>query len=292
MELGRVGIWSSYFRSSEDEPVRAAAIELESLGFTALWIPGGAGGAILDEVGRVLAATERLVVATGILNIWMHDPSDVATAHHRLTSQAPGRFLLGLGVSHAPLVDARSGRQYGQPLEVMSRYLDDLDGAPTPVPPDQRALAALGPKMLELAASRSAGAHPYLVSPEHTAFARRVLGDGPLLAPEQKVLLVTDPTEARARARETLSLYLRLPNYVRNLRRTGFSEADVTGGGTDRLVDALVAWGDLETIVERVRAHLDAGADHVCVQVLSAGPEAPLAEWRELASALPELRER
>jgi probable F420-dependent oxidoreductase len=289
MDLGRVGIWSSYFRSSEDGPVRDAAAELDTLGFGALWIPGGAGGPIFDEVARVLAVTERLVVATGILNIWMHDPGEVAASHHRLSGEAPGRFLLGLGVSHAPLVDARSGRHYERPLEVMSAYLDDLDAAPTPVPPDERALAALGPKMLELAAGRSAGAHPYLVSPEHTAFARKVLGPGPLLAPEQKVLLVTDPVEARARARETVALYLRLPNYVRNLRRIGYSEDDVSGGGSDRLIDGLVAWGDLGTIVERVREHLDAGADHVCLQVLAPGPDAPLAEWRELGSALPSL---
>lgn len=286
MELGRVGIWSGFFRSRDEAAVRAAAAEVEALGFGTLWIPGGAGGAIFDSVANCLGATRRLVVATGIVNLWMHEPAEVASAHRRLNDQSGGRFVLGLGVSHRPLVDTRLPGKYRSPLAAMDDYLDALDGADPPVPSAERVLAALGPKMLERAAARSAGAHPYLVNPAHTAFARGVLGPGPLLAPEQKVLLGTDPVDARARARDALAPYLRLPNYVGNLRRIGYGDADVSGEGSDRLVDDLVVWGERSVIADRVRAHLDAGADHVCLQVVGTGNEAPLKEWRELAGLL------
>jgi probable F420-dependent oxidoreductase len=288
MELGPVGIWSGEFRAVDEGAARAAAAELEELGFGALWIPGGAGGPILETIGTLLDATRRIVLATGILNVWMHDPGEVAQDHGRLTGRHPGRFLLGLGVSHAPLVESSGEQRYERPLGVMVRYLDALDMALPAVPTAERVLAALGPKMLELSAARSAGAHPYLVDPEHTAFARRTLGPGPLLAPEQKVVIGRDPATARAMARRHLKIYLGLPNYVNNLRRVGYTEEDVAGDGSDRLMDGIVAWGDVETVAGRVRQHLDAGADHVCIQILGESRrELPLAEWREFAAALP-----
>ncbi|HEY2427601.1 MAG TPA: LLM class F420-dependent oxidoreductase [Acidimicrobiales bacterium] len=285
MDLGRVGVWSSQLRYGDPGSVATAAAELEALGYGAIWVPGGAGGDVLGDCGRLLDATERVVLAPGILNIWMHDPGEVADGHHRLTAAHPGRFLLGLGVSHALLID-RTGT-YARPLAKMREYLDALDGAHTPVPTGERILAALGPKMLELARDRSAGTHPYLVTPEHTATAREAVGPGKLVAPEQKVVLDTDAGRARAIAREALGIYLRLPNYTNNLLRTGFSEDDLAGGGSDRLIDGIVAWGDEAAIAARVRAHHDAGADHVCIQVLLADRAAmPLDEWRRLGLAL------
>jgi probable F420-dependent oxidoreductase len=211
----------------------------------------------------------------------------VAADYARLRAAHPGRFLLGLGVSHALLIEADGSRRYENPMAVMSAYLDALDGAPEPVRADERALAALGPKMLELARDRSVGAHPYLVDPTHTARARAVLGPGPLLAPEQKVVLDTDPATARATARATLGRFFDLPNYTRNLRRLGYRDDDLSGGGSDRLVDGLFAWGGAASVCERVREHLDAGADHVCIQVLS-GDRAgyPIEEWGALAAEL------
>jgi len=287
VELGRVGIWSGHFRlgrgATEDE-LRAAAAELEALGYPALWIPGGAGGPVAVDVARVLAVTTRLVVATGILNIWMHEPAEAAAEHARLRERSGGRFLLGLGVSHRPSVE-RSGATYERPLAKLRSYLDALDAASPPVPADERVLAALGPRALELARDRSLGTHPYFTTPEHTAVARGVLGDGPLLAPELMVVLETDPVRAREVARRTVVRYLALPNYTNNLLRTGFTEDDIAGEGSDRLVDAVVAWGDVDAIAARVRAHHDAGSDHVCLQVLRADPAAlPLEEWRALAA--------
>ena len=286
MDLGRIGIWSGPLRRGDPAEIAEAAAELEQLGFSALWIPGGAGGDVLGDCRRLLDATTGAVVASGILNVWMHDPAEVAAGHAALTARHPGRLLLGLGVSHHPAVE-RSNQVYERPMRKMTDYLDQLDAAPTPVPKEERALAALGPRMLELARDRSAGAHPYLVSPEHTEMARQVLGRGPLLAPEQMVVLETDPTRARAVARQHLVRYLALPNYTNNLLRTGFSPDDVSGEGSDRLVDAIVAWGGVEAVAARVQAHHDAGADHVCLQVLLADPAALAREqWRQLAAGL------
>ncbi len=216
----------------------------------------------------------------------MHEPGDVAAGHARLTGEHPGRFLLGLGVSHAPLVE-RSHQVYRRPLAKMVEYLDQLDAASPPVPKAERALAALAPRMLDLARDRTAGAHPYLVTPDHTVLAREVLGPGPLLAPEQKVVLDTDAERARSVGRQHLARYLELPNYTNNLLRIGFSADDIADGGSDRLVDGLVAWGDVDAVGARVRAHHDAGADHVCIQVLLAEAAAlPLTEWRRLGEAL------
>jgi probable F420-dependent oxidoreductase len=290
MELGKVGIWSGEFRSKKAGDAGETAAEFEGLGFGALWIPGGAGGDIFGVVARVLDGTRTLPVATGILNVWMHDATEVAAEHARISAAHPDRFLLGLGVSHAMSVEA-TGRPYERPRSVMVHYLDELDAAKTPVGKEERALAALGPKMLELARDRSAGAHPYLTTPEHTRWARTVLGEGPLLAPEQMVVLESDPTAARAVARTMLALYLQLPNYTNNMLRFGFTEVDLADGGSDRLIDGHIAWGGIEAIAGRVREHLDAGADHVCIQVLTGSRDRyPLAEWRELAAILPELQ--
>lgn len=284
--LGRFGIWSGQLRFGDAAEAGEAAAELEDLGFDALWIPGGIGGAVFDDCERLLAATEHVVVATGIVNIWMHTPDEAAAGHARLTAGFPGRFLLGLGVSHGPLLE-RTGRTYERPLQVMREYLDALDAARPPVPEEERVLAALGPRMLELARERTAGAHPYLVTPEHAQQARQRLGDDAILAPEQAVALVTDPAAARELARQHLAIYLGLPNYTDNWRRLGFTDDDLAGGGSDRLVDALVAWGTLDRVVDRVVAHLAAGADHVCIQVLAPDLRSfPRAQWRELAAAL------
>jgi probable F420-dependent oxidoreductase len=195
----------------------------------------------------------------------------------------PGRFVLGIGASHAPLVD-----DYSRPYSRMVAYLDDLDELDTPVPPDRRVLAALGPRMLELSAQRAAGAHPYFVPVEHTAYARAILGPGPVLAPEVAVVLETDPVAARASAREYARTYLGLPNYTQNLRTFGFGDEDIDGSGSDRLIDAVIPWGDASTIADRILEHHDAGADHVCLQVISVpGRDGfPLAEYRELAGTL------
>jgi probable F420-dependent oxidoreductase len=287
MDLGRVGIWCGQFRSPDTGEAREAARELESLGFGALWIPGGAGGDIFGDVSRVLSATTTLPVVTGILNIWMHDAAEVASEHARLGAAYPERFLLGLGVSHAPLVEAQGAGRYERPRTAMVDYLDALDAASPPVRPEDRILAALGPKMLELARDRSAGAHPYLTTPRHTSEARATLGAGPLLAPEQMVVLDADLSSARAVARKALARYLELPNYTNNLKRLGFGDADLADGGNDRLVDGIVACGDIAAIAGRVKEHLDAGADHVCLQVLTDTPGAyPIAQWRQLAAII------
>ncbi len=287
MDLGPVGVWSAALRYGDRGSARDAAAELETLGFGALWLPGGIGGDIFEAASALLDATSRVVLATGILNLWMHEPAEVAAAHTRITSAHADRFLLGVGVSHAPLVDADHAGRYTRPLEATRRYLDALDAASPPVPVDERALAALGPRMLELARDRSRGAHPYLVTPEHTHGARAVLGPGPLLAPEQSAVLEPDPARARELARQHLAIYLQLPNYVRNLRRLGFSLDDVAPPGSDRLVDSIVVWGDAAAIARRVREHHDAGADHVCVQVIAPDLRVPpLDAWRELGPAL------
>jgi len=290
MDLGRVGLW--HFLDVFPAPVaRAAAREAEQLGFKALWIPEALGREVFTHAGLLLGATERLIVATGIANVWARDAMAMAAGQKTLAEAYPGRFLLGMGVSHAPLVAGMRGHEYSRPLTYLRRYLDAMDAAPymaaPPAEPPPRVLASLHPKSLELARERAWGSHPYFVPPEHTAQARRVLGPGRLLAPEQMVCLVRDPSAARAVARQAMQMYLGLPNYVRNLLALGFTADDVANGGSDRLVDAIVAWGGVEAIAARVKAHHDAGADHVCLQVLRANPnELPRAEWRELAAAL------
>ena len=272
MDLAGVGVWSSQLRYGDASESADAAAELDELGFKALWIPD-VGGPVFDAVGRLLAATTRTVIATGILNLWMHSASDVAESYDALTAEHGDRFLLGIGVSHAPLIDADRPGRYRKPLAATASFLDGLDAAPQPVPTERRVLAALGPKMLALSATRAGGAHPYLVTPEHTAAARSTLGEGPLLLPEQTVILCDSADEARRIGTDWLRAYLALPNYANNLLRGGFSEDDLAQVG-DRLFDAIIAWGDEGAVMRRVAEHRAAGADHVCVQVLLADPRA------------------
>lgn len=279
MEVGRLGVWSIPLRLEEhvaSGAAAAAAAELEELGYGAIWLGRSPG---VPNAVALIEATAHIVVATGILSIWDHPADQVAREQAAVTKEHPGRFLLGLGVSHGP----RVGDRYRRPYTAMLEYLDGLDAAGAPG--SARVLAALGPKMLAAARDRSAGAHPYLITPEHTRQAREILGAGPLLAPEVKVVLDTDPGRARRVARRHLAPYLALPNYARNLARLGFGERDLRDGGGDRLVDAVFAWGDVAAIRERVSAHHAAGADHVVLQVITEDPTAlPLPEWRELAA--------
>ncbi|ONH31398.1 LLM class F420-dependent oxidoreductase [Pseudofrankia asymbiotica] len=285
MDLGGVGIWNAHLRFGDPAAAAEAAAELDELGYEAIWIPD-VGGPVFDALENLLGATRRAVVATGILNLWMHDPADVAAARAALDEKFGGRLLLGIGVSHAPLIDQiKEPGRYRAPLRAMTSFLDGIDAATPPVPVADRVLAALGPKMLELARTRARGAHPYLVSPEHTAIAREALGAGPLLAPEQTVVLTDDRVAGLEIARPFLTPYLQLPNYANNLRRLGFTDDDLFSV-TDRLVDATIVIGDEAAIARRVAEHHAAGADHVCVQVLTAGDSLPRDEWRRLAPAL------
>ncbi len=291
MDIGRIGIWSFQLELQPAVRAQQAAAEIEELGYQALWIPEALGREAFTHAGLLLAATRRIPVATGIANIWARDAVTMAAAQKTLAEAYPDRFLLGIGVSHAKLVEGVRGHRYEKPVATMRAYLDAMDAAPfmgfPPAASPPRVLAALGPKMLALAAEKTMGAHPYFVPVEHTEQARKILGKGPLLAPEQAVVLETDASTARAIARQHMAIYLRLPNYTNNLRRLGFDEKDLADGGSDRLVDAIVAWGEADAIVKRVRAHHDAGADHVCIQVLDPDPRAlPLRQWRELAGAL------
>ncbi len=290
MDLGRIGIWTSTLDLHPAARAQEAAAELEALGYGALWFPEALGREAFTNAAVLLAGTRRIAIATGIANIWGRDATTMANGQRTLAEAYPDRFLLGIGVSHAPLVGMR-GHDYARPLTAMRRYLDAMDAAPFialgPATTPPRILAALAPKMLALAAERAWGSHTYFVPPEHTAAARAALGPAAMLAPEQAVVLATDATTARTIARGHMAMYLALPNYVNNLQRLGFGPDDVANGGSDRLVDAIVAWGDVDAIVRRVRAHHDAGAQHVCVQVLDADPRAlPLRQWRELAPAL------
>jgi probable F420-dependent oxidoreductase len=288
--LGGVGIWNAALRYGDPGEAADAAAALEEQGYTALWLPD-VGGNLFDALENVLAATSRVTVATGILNLWMHEPEDTAAQYTRLVGEHGHRLLVGIGISHAPLVDSVEPGRYKNPLARTEQYLDALDAIGDTVPRDDRLLAALGPRMLELAGAKAGGTHPYNVSPEHTAFARGILGPDKLVAPEQAVVLERDPERARAIARSFLATYLMLPNYVNNWYRFGITPEDTQDGGSDALVDTLVAWGDVDEIVARIRAHFDAGADHVCVQVLTDQPLGlPTEEWRELAPALRRLR--
>ncbi len=289
--LGQIGIWTAQFDYHPAAKVREVAAELEQLGFGATWFPESVGRESLTNAGLLLGATSRIVIATGIANIYARDPVTMAAGQKTLAEAYPLRFLLGLGVSHIPLVEQVRGHTYGKPVASMRAYLNAMDRAPyRAVPPNVspvRILAALGPKMLQLAAERADGAHSYFVPPEHTARARDILGSDRLLAVEQAVILETDSTKAREIARAHTSRYLALPNYVNNLRLLGFDDADLGDGGSDRLVDGIVAWGNMTAVIDRVRTHQSAGANHVCVQVLTGDPRAlPVQQWQELASAL------
>jgi probable F420-dependent oxidoreductase len=285
--LTGTGIWSGMLRYGDMAAVAPAATELETLGYSALWIPD-VGGDLFTPLATLLGATTTATIATGILNVWMHTPEEAAAQHAQLTAAHGPRYLCGIGISHRPFIDhVNEPGTYTKPIETMATYLDGLDAAPTPLAVNDRVIAALGPKMLELARARTAGTHPYLVTPELTAKAREGIGPDGLVASEQGVVLETDPTTARQIARMHLATYLGLPNYSNNWKRQGFTDDDIADGGSDRLVDALVVWGDEATIAARVQQHRDAGADHVCIQVLTSDPRAlPVDEWRTLAPAL------
>ncbi len=286
MDLSGVGVWSHQLRYGDKARSADAAAELEQLGYTALWIPDVGRSPVLESVDHLLSATRDIVIATGILNLWMNEPADVAASYASLTAAHGERFLMGIGVSHAPLIDSTEAGRYRKPLAATAAFLDALDGAEHPVPNGARVLAALGPKMLKLAADRSRGAHPYLVTPEHSRYAREVLGEGPLLLPEQTVILTDDAAEARSIGTHWLKRYLAMPNYANNMLRMGFTREDVTSV-SDRLFDAIIAWGDEAAVTARVNEHLSAGAEHVCVQVLTANlNDYPLEEWRRIAAAL------
>ncbi|WP_371580748.1 LLM class F420-dependent oxidoreductase [Streptomyces sp. NBC_01314] len=279
--VGRYGIWSIGLRA--EDPARngelaEAASELEELGFGAIWL---GGSTTVQHAVPLVEATAHITVATGIQSIWMHEAAETAVRFAELEATHPGRFLLGLGVSHAKLAE-----QYRRPYAAMVDYLDALDTAG--VPADRRVLAALGPRMLRLSRDRAAGSHPYLVTPEHTAEARETLGEGPLLAPELKVVLETDADRARSVARAHLAFYLGLPNYTNTFLRLGFTDSDLVDGGSDRLIDAVYAWGDDDRIRGQVDEFHAAGADHVALQVIDDGPgdALPREAWRRLAGLL------
>ena len=285
--LGSVGLWSIALEGVRYAVERDALTELDEQGWPAIWIPEAFGREAMAHAALALAATKHTTIATGIANQWARDATTMANGAATLAEAFPGRFVLGIGVSHRGTAKARGRVPESSPLQAVRDYLDAMEAARySGVAPAEQVplvLAALGPKMLQIAAERTAGAHTYTAPVAHTAMARDVLGSGPLLAPELRVVLHPDPDVARATARA--SLPLTLPNYRSNLLRSGFSESDVDGGGSDRLVDAVVAWGDVDAVVTRVREHPDAGADHVCLQVLPTGHGLPMAEWRELAAA-------
>jgi probable F420-dependent oxidoreductase len=279
----RYGVWLG-LRALPEQPsaLSELAAEVEALGFSALWL-GGSWGADLTVPRRLLEGSRDLVVATSVSNIWRDPAEQVAASYTDLAAEYGDRFVLGLGPGHHTQVNLHQDR-YARPLAMLGEYLDALDAAKPPVPVGRRALAALGPKALALAAERSAGALPYLTTPDHTRQAREVLGARPFLAPEQKIILATDPDDTRALARRSLEYYLSLPNYVNAWRRLGFAEADFEGGGSERLIDAVYGWG--KNALDRVQEHLSAGADHVCIQPIPAAGKTPLDELRIIAREL------
>ncbi len=292
MDIGRYGIWTFQLDLVPSARSVEHVDELDELGFGAVWVPEAVGREAFTNAALLLRGGTDITVATGIASIWARDAMAAAAAHKTVSEAYPGRFLLGLGVSHGPMVEGLRGHDYTKPFSAMQEYLDGMDRglfmAAEPTVETQRVLAALGPKMLGLAKEKAAGAHPYFVPPEHTAIARDALGDGPLLAVEQAVVFDTDPSSAREKARSHTSIYTELPNYANNLKRLDptLADDDFASGGSDRLVDAVVAWGDMDTVLARVQAHHDAGADHVCIQVIDGGTDVPDQAWRDLSAAL------
>lgn len=294
MQIGRLGVWASM-----DGMTAAAAADfaqrVEGWGYGALWVPESRGRNVLVVSSWLLASTRTLTVATGIANIYARDAQASAAGQHALAEQSGGRFLLGLGVSHVPLVEGLRGHTYGKPVETMRGYLEGMRrasyAAPPPAETPKTVIAALGPKMLALAGSHADGAHPYLVSPAHTKEARGILGPGKLLCPEQTVVGETDPARARRIGRAWLGRYLEMVNYRQNLLRLGFAAADLASGGSDHLVDTVIAWGDATAIRKRIDEHWAAGADHVCIQALNPDEATPaLPDQRLLAAMAPTTR--
>ncbi len=289
MEIGKLGVWCSLELLPAAEAA-AAARRIESLGYGALWSPEAVGREAFANAAHLLGATTRLVIATGIANIYARDALTMAAGRSTLAESSGGRFLLGVGVSHRPLVQGMRGHDWSKPFSYMRDYLAAMEVAPyaafPPAEPAPTVVGALHPKMLALAAEKTQGAHPYLMPPEHTAFARKTMGPGAWLCPEQKVLLETDPAKARSTARTAIAMYLGLPNYRTSLERFGFGDDDFASGGSDRLVDAIVAWGDEKAIARRIQAHHDAGANHVCIQPLHPSG-LPMVEWDVLEAFAP-----
>ena len=288
--LGQVGLWTGALDALPLGAALEQVAELDAQGWGALWFGEAYGREALTAAALYLGASSRLAVATGIASIYARDAVATSAGARTLAARHPGRFLLGLGVSHAPLVERMRGHSYGKPLAAMREYLDAMDAAPYAVagaePAAPRVLAALGPRMLELARDRAQGAHPYLVTPDHTAQARELLGPGSLLAVEQAVVLDADEDAWRARAHWHLEIYTGLPNYRESWRRLGFGESDWVRGGSDRLKDAMVPRGGA-AVQRRVQEHLAAGADHVCVQVLGeTAVDVPVTDWRQLSELL------
>ena len=289
MNLGRIGLWTADFDLQPMSKAQEAIAQVEEMGYGAVWVPEAVIREPFASTALLLSATKKLVLGTGIASLHARTAQTMQAGWKTLTEAFPDRFLLGIGVSHAPMVQGVHKGNYDKPYSTMVEYLDAMDkgiffgAAPTTAP--QRVLAALGPKMLKLAAERGAGAHPYFTPVEHTAFARETMGANALLAPELAVVLETDAAKAREIARKYMTTYTRLPNYTNNLKRFGFTEDEITKQ-EDRLVDAIVAWGSMDTVVAAVKGHLDAGADHVCIQVLTDKPgKLPMREWQELADA-------
>lgn len=277
--LRGIGIWSSELRYGDRAEAADSAAELEELGFTALWIPD-VGGPLFESLDNLIGATRTTTIATGILNVWMHEPSVVNDWWATVSPENRTRVLLGLGVSHGALI----GEQWAKPLAKMRSYLDELEAGDERPPSDQLCIAALGPKMLQLAADRTAGSCPYLVTPEHTAIAREAIGEGGLFV-EQGFVLERDAETARNTARQVLEMYFGLPNYANNWKRLGFTDEDIESR-SDRLIDALVAWGDVEDVAKRVDEHFAAGADHVCLQTIAVPGTDPRPAWREVAALI------
>jgi len=270
LAFGSVGVWLQ--RYMDYDVLRAVSREAEELGYGTVWVSGGVDAGVFDAIDAVLEATENITIATGVVNLWAETPESVTRAWHRYEEVYPGRVYMGLGISHAPLVEGSLTAEYARPLTKTAAFLDALDAQPNPLPPGRRLLGALGPKMLKLAADRTLGTHPYLASPDNIAQAREAVG-GAFVAPELGVILDPDLESARAVARASLELYLGLPNYTRNWFRSGFTEKDLANGGSDQLLDSVFAIGDASAVAKRVAEYRAAGADHIAFQILGEHPD-------------------
>ena len=289
MKLGKLGVFS-FFETMRAAEMAAFAKRVETLGYSALWFPEALGREALSSASWLLGATSKLVVATGIANIYARDAMTMAAGRNTLAEQSDGRFILGIGVSHQPMVEGLRGHDASKPLTFMGKSLDAMASAmyvaPQPAEPAPVVIGALHPKMMRLAAEKTTGIHPYLVPPEHTALAREALGAGPWICTEQKVVLETNPAKARAAARPVIEMYLDLPNYQRSLKRFGLDDGDFANGGSDKLVDTVVAWGDEKAIAARIKAHHDAGANHVCIQPINPDGSTNV-DWKVLEAFAP-----
>lgn len=287
--MGRVGLWSADFDLQPMTKAQEAIAEVEEMGYSAVWVPEAVLREPFASTALLLSATKKLVLATGIASLHARTAQTMNAGWKTVTEAFPDRFVLGIGVSHAPMVNGVHKGAYDKPYSTMVEYLNAMDSglyfSPAPTTTPRRVLAALGPKMLKLAAERADGAHPYFTPAEHTAFARTTMGSRAFLAPEVAVVLETDATKAREIARGYMKTYTGLPNYANNLKRFGFEHDEIVDQN-DRLVDAIVGWGSTDTVVARIKEHFDAGADHVCIQVLTdATGTLPMRQWRELAEA-------